>query len=313
MSLGLFGIDYASVDGNKAPAVQAAIAAGCAFVIQRGTWGPAADPHLARDRAAWNKAGVPFGAYLILRYPSKFRTVPSPEAQVQSFVDAYGPRRAGELPVSLDIEFGETGGRTGTVLSARQATEFAERAAIALRKHYGVIMVYTSARVWKEDLLNWPSSIFGLDPLWIKTGYYYNRLAKPDTTRYTPIKELPVPWRRERAKLDKDNDGDVDADDSLGAGAWIHQIQGDSKGLAGFTSTVDINLFLVMQPGERSSRVAWVQEIVGADPDGDYGAETAKAVKAFQKKNKLLDDAVIGPKTFVALCAARSAEIIATL
>ena len=40
---------------------------------------------------------------------------------------------------------------------------------------------------------------------------------------------------------------------------------------------------------------------VDIDMDGDFGAETEKAVKTFQKKRCLKVDGIIGPKTWEAL------------
>lgn len=298
-----YGIDYASIDGNKSPDIAASTADGNTFVIQRASgdgFRPVEDPHFDRDRASWNKAGVPFGGYLIQCWPTKRTAAASPQAQAQQFIDTYGARRTGEFCPWLDVEFGAVGGRTGSVLSARQAVEHIETVYDALVRVYGVVGVYTSNRVWRDDLLGWKSEKLANAPLWIKTGYMHDRLHPPDTTHfigYDPKdpSKTPVPWRGE------------------GPGVWINQIQGDAKGSVGFTSTTDINLFLYMKKGEKSNRVKWVQKLLGAEPDGDFGPKTETLVKEFQCLTRNTSDGVVGPKTFVALCAAKSAEVLKNL
>ena len=64
-----------------------------------------------------------------------------------------------------------------------------------------------------------------------------------------------------------------------------------------------------MRKGEKGERVRELQEKLLAlgyqlpkyGADGDYGAETIKAVKEFQKDHGLTADGVCGPKTWAAL------------
>lgn len=294
-----YGIDYASVDGNKPPDTEAAKWGGTRFVYQRA-YGDGfrniADPHFKRDRASWRAAGIPHGGYLIMCWPTKTRKVPEPEAQAQGMIDTIGELQPGELPPCLDVEFGATKGRVGSVLSARQAIEWVERAHKVLERVYGIVTVYTSARVWQEDLFEMNSPRLSTCPLWIKTGYW-NQYRQPfDLEHFTQIKKRPQPWYEPGT-----------------AGVWMHQFQGDCKGAPGFSSTTDVNWFLTMRKGEISDRVKWVQEIIGAEPDGNFGPNTELKAKAWQAKKGLVADGVIGAKSFAALCQAKASTVLASL
>lgn len=50
--------------------------------------------------------------------------------------------------------------------------------------------------------------------------------------------------------------------------------------------------------GSKGDAVKLVQAVVGATPDGDFGSATDRLVKAWQTKNGLLADGVVGPVTW---------------
>ncbi len=279
----IWGIDYARVDGNRHPIdFAAAYAAGCRFAYLRAAYGTLPDTVFRRDRAALKGAGIACGAYLFLRCPLKRVDVPTPEEQAQALVDVVGPLLPGELPPVIDVEFPGYG-RSDTTLSARQAVAWYERAYDALRNSFGVVGVYTSARVWAEDLADLPSKMSSA-PLWLKVPYYWQAGRVWDLSHYHALGAVPPPWRTE------------------GPGAWFQQIQGDAVKVPGFSATVDINLFLPMQHGEKSLRVTAVQRHVGATPDGDFGARTEMALRSFQRSNALPDTGIVDVATFAALC-----------
>ena len=63
---------------------------------------------------------------------------------------------------------------------------------------------------------------------------------------------------------------------------------------------------VVIRKGSKGNDVKWVQErLVMAGYiiaiDGDFGTKTEKAVKSFQKKNGLVADGIVGPKTISVL------------
>lgn len=59
--------------------------------------------------------------------------------------------------------------------------------------------------------------------------------------------------------------------------------------------------YLVGPPLPRDLAIKKVQGIVGVTPDGQYGPVTANAVAAWQKKNGLAGDGVVGPITWKAM------------
>jgi hypothetical protein len=53
-----------------------------------------------------------------------------------------------------------------------------------------------------------------------------------------------------------------------------------------------------VKTGSKGDAVKLVQAIVGATPDGDFGAKTNALVKAWQTKQGLKSDGVVGPVTW---------------
>ncbi|MBS7724582.1 N-acetylmuramidase family protein [Pseudomonas lalucatii] len=71
----------------------------------------------------------------------------------------------------------------------------------------------------------------------------------------------------------------------------------------------------LLRHGARSQAVLQLQKALnqrGATlyPDGDFGDETEKAVRAFQRKAGLVDDGIAGPKTLAALAGADCARLL---
>lgn len=286
-----FGIDYGSGEKNKPPLFKSTYQSGCRFAIIRGAYGTTVDPTMKRDRKVFRDSNIAFGAYLFLRYPYGKTRPPGPEAQVKAFSDALGALEPGDLPPVLDIEF-PRGGREKTGMGALQCLQYAEHAYDLLRARYQTVMIYTSARVWKEDLLGLVSPKLAQAPLWIKVAYYWKARRPWDTTHQHPIKELPAPWR------------------SIGSpGAWIKQYQGDATGMPGITRTVDMNAFLDCKRGEKTERVRWLQKtLVGRCPnigavDGDFGPKTEMAVRTFQTGRSLPATGIVDVRTFASLCS----------
>jgi peptidoglycan hydrolase-like protein with peptidoglycan-binding domain len=56
-----------------------------------------------------------------------------------------------------------------------------------------------------------------------------------------------------------------------------------------------------LRRGSKGDAVKLVQVVVGAKPDGDYGAATERRVKAWQKLKKMFVDGVVGPVTWKAM------------
>lgn len=288
----MIGVDFASVDDNKSLDFVKARAAGARFAIVRGAYDYAGhacvDPTVKRTRDAIRAAGLQFGAYLIVGYPSAHGYIPSPpEAQAAAFIAAYGDPQPGDLPIGFDVEFPR--GREATGLTAVQAFAWLKRAADPLIAKYGSLLPYTSAQVWSDDLASMTCPWLGCFPLWLKTPYSYRAQQPPHLTdpRIGKLGELPAPWH------------------NGGPGVWLQQFQGDALGFAGFSATVDLNMFIPYASGRAlgDDRGAWVRAQLAKHVPGYSGAFDGEgdALRAFQRAQGLVDDGVIGPMTFAAL------------
>ena len=87
-------------------------------------------------------------------------------------------------------------------------------------------MIYTSARVWHEDLQDIPSPACGTCPGWIKVAYPWKERQAPHPESVPRTVPLPAPWNTTNSP-----------------GAFIEQFQGDALRVPGFSSTVDLNVF----------------------------------------------------------------------
>jgi lysozyme len=282
------GIDTASVGGNTNPDwVRAKAQVPIAFAIIRSNWGTAPDRVFPRDWPKLKAAGIVRGAYLFLRFPRiGQRRPPDPVAQARAFIATVGGLERSDLPPALDVEF--PGGRKETGMTPRQLLDGARDAWRTLRDHYGAApIIYTSARVWREDLADLPAPDLIESPLWLarypfakgRAVYDPRRLAGP---RFNP--PVPPPWR------DATN-------------WWIHQYQGDAVGLPGFpTGNVDMNRFNPMASGATGDRVRWVQRRLAIPQSGAFDAVTERALRSFQSKRGLAADGVVDPRTFAYLC-----------
>jgi GH25 family lysozyme M1 (1,4-beta-N-acetylmuramidase) len=284
----ILGLDTASVGGNKNPDwVKARTDGGLSFAIIRSNWGTARDSVFARDWPKIKDAGLLRGAYLFLRFPhSKYKTCPDPAAQAHKLIETLGALEHTDLPPSLDVEF--PGGRAETRMSPGQLLEGVRTAWKVLKDHYGVApILYTSGRVWQEDLSNLPAPDLVESPLWlarypVKKGTAVRNPELFANGRNNP--PVPPPW------------GDA-------SNWWIHQYQGDALRLPGFpTGDLDMNRFNAMGPGASGDRVRWAQRRLGIAATGSFDAVMATALAAFQARHGLTADARIDPRTFALLC-----------
>lgn len=288
----MLGIDFASIDGNRPPSWSVATDVGTSFVIVRGVYGRPlqkggsiyVDPTL-QYRDAIRKAGMTYGAYLFLCYPKiGWSPPPSPEQQAEVFCKNVPLERYRDFPPMLDVEF--PGGRQITGFSAQEALDWTHRAWKVLKAHYGIAPgIYTSARVWKEDLDDLPAPIFTESPLW---------LAKP------------WPWPiRTKARMMPPVGVRPNVPPPLGDATnyWIYQYQGDAVGFPGFTSTVDVNRFHSISEPAKGDQVRWIQRRLGQceGTPGLFDEVTAICVEDFQRCHGLKPDRIVGPKTFAAL------------
>jgi len=168
-------------------------------------------------------------------------------------------------------------------MTAKQLLEGVREAWNVLKDFYKVApIIYTSGRVWHEDLKDLPAPDLIESPLWLARYPYKKGKAVLHPKAKAP--PIPKPW------------GDA-------TNWWIHQYQGDATGLPGFPSgNVDLNRFHMMTAGESGDRVKWVQRRLGITESGTFDAAMEKALRAFKAKKGLPSDAVIDPATFAYLC-----------
>lgn len=325
----ILGIDTASVGGNKNPNWTAAKAGGVQFAILRAAYGTWEDTTFKRDWPKLQEAGIVRGAYLFLRFPRKnklkasrtahlkpcllqrpptsvFRgltsSAPSPIDQARAVCRIVGKLELGDLPISLDVEF-PGDGRVETGMTAKQLLSGVRDAWKVLADTYGVApLIYTSGRVWLDDLSNLAAPDMIDSPLWL-ARYPFS----PGPAVLTPpaLSDPPVPptWAGSDPIKIKYRGMPYTTDNW-----WIHQYQGDAVGCPGLpTGNVDLNRFNPLYKGMSGERVKWAQRRVAAseslciDPNGKFDDVFAAKVKTYQKINGLVPDGIIGIKTFAFL------------
>ena len=282
----IFGVDTASVARNKRIDWAAAASAGIAFAFLRTNYGDQQDTMFAREWPRITAAGLVRGGYLYLRHPRLdlgVKTAPTPESQARAMLDTLGAYLPGDLPPAIDVEFSGRG-RVDTGLTAGQLLGRVRAAVALVRTELGVWpLLYTSARVWRDDLDNLNAPELAECALWLARYYVPKGPACLGGPMFgqMPWPPVPPPWG------DQDN-------------AWVHQYQGDATGCPGFpTGNVDMNRFKLLGPD--GARVRWVQERLGIGVDGELDDYTAQAIKDFQAARGLLPDGVVGPRTFAYL------------
>lgn len=291
----ILGIDTASVAGNKKIDWTAAKAAGISFAIIRSNYGNGQDTAFAREWDRIREAGLVRGAYLFLRFPRAGTSkCPPPDVQAQAMIKTLGAIQPGDLPPTMDLEF-PGGGRKETGMSAVECIDWALRALSVFEKAYSVApILYTSARVWRDDLANLSAdqlagrlgSYMTECPLWLARYRFAKGLAVRSGAAFDVMKApaVPPPW------------GDAE-------NWWIHQYQGDATGAPGFpTGNVDMNRFNPLYKGAVGARVAWVQKRLDVQvTHATFDSNTAYAVKSFQAEHGLVADGIVGPRTFAYL------------
>jgi lysozyme len=310
----LIGIDTASVANKTNIDWGKAKAAGIGYAFHRAAYGTQADSRFAVEWPRMKAAGVVRGAYLFLRFPCKSKNqlkVPTPTAQAEAVCKIVGPLNAsanpppsalttGDYPIALDVEFpGE--GQKDTGMTSQQLLAGVKEAYDVLQKFYGVApIVYTSARVWVDDLRNLPAPWAFESLLWLAKYVYAAGPAvlNPGNVVNPPV---PPPWAGTDPKLITYR-GTSYSDQDFG---W-HQFQGNATGCPGVAGVVDMNRLRPVQKGDRGERVKWIQRrlgFAGSAVDGIFGTKTDAAVRKLQaEKNDLVADGIVGARTYAYLC-----------
>jgi GH25 family lysozyme M1 (1,4-beta-N-acetylmuramidase) len=286
----IFGLDTYEGDRNKNPNwAQTKTKADIRFAIIRSNWGVSEDSIFKREWPRIKDAGTVRGAFLFLRFPHPYYNMksPDPAAQAKAMIKTVGPLNPSDLPPTVDVEF--PGGRQVTGLTAQQCLDQVRVACKVLKDYYGVApMIYTSARVWTEDLNDLPAPDLVESPLWLAKPWPYQLHA-------------PVVLK---ASIFAGGHLDPKPPPSWGPGNWwIHQYQGDAdaRALPGFAQ-VDIDRFNPLQGGATGDRVKWVQRRLGVAQSGQFDAAMTKAVGALQNEKGLAASGVVDLPTFTYLC-----------
>lgn len=281
------GPDYASVDDNAPPDFVDAKEAGARFVIPRAIYGrpargqthpgPFIDPVWARDKDRIKQAGLRRSAYLFLCFEKPGVQTPQPEEQAQAFIDYVQLEPFKDYAPMFDVE------EASPSMGADKMYLWTLRAAQKLRAHYGVWPgMYTSARVWAENLNHHSPGPLLNCPLW---------LAKP------------WPWlARTPVHLDGAPAYSPTLIPEWGNQWFLYQYQGDAVDWPGFSQTVDANRFRTFGEGAKGRHVVWAQQRLGIAADGVFGPQTKSAVQKLQAKHGLAADGIIGSDTFAPLC-----------
>jgi GH25 family lysozyme M1 (1,4-beta-N-acetylmuramidase) len=289
----ILGLDAADADENHHADWAKAKAEGpIEFAIIRAHTGWRPDFVFSQEWPKIKDAGIVRGAYLFLSFPHpKYKNrAPNPAAQAQGFINKVGDLEPGDLPPTLDVEFPGSWSVTG--MSHQQLLDGVRAAWKVLKERYGVApIIYTSARVWREDLNDLAAPDLVESPLWL-TPYPFGTkgIAVRDPSAFAPggryhPPRVPPPW---------------------GPGNWwIHQYQGDAHGLPGFRQ-VDMNRFNSMTAGETGTRVKWVQRRLGIAQTGTLDAATESALHQFQQTKNLSPSGQIDIRTFAFLCRSSS-------
>jgi lysozyme len=254
------GIDVGAVDEDQID-WGVLTASGRTFAFVRACY------HLTPDKdfgAFWpeiKRAGLARGAYLF--WDPRI----DPQTQAQRFLEvvlAFGTLGAGDFPLAIDVEFNpplnEMGLKPQAVLDSLSTTVATIECAIGTPP-----IIYTSRRVWIEDLQNIAAPALARCPLWV--------------ARYSPIEpQCPDPW---------------------GAGNWwFHQYAADARKVAGVSHQADLNRFNVLHEGAQGPRVQSVQRKLHIAATGTFDAATTDAVGRFQRDQGLRVDGVVGPLTW---------------
>lgn len=255
------GVDSASVAGNHRVDWKAVKADGKSFVFLRATYGTYVDSDFNRHWPAIKAAGLVRGAYAF------WRPLLDPVAQADTFIRTVGVLQNTDMVPILDLEFGGKLGRRGLNITAKEALDRFRAFRQEIVTAYGKCGIYTSNRVYRDDLDNIPAPDLSNDPLWL-------------ADYVPPGPDTPKPWG-------KDN-------------WWVHQYAGNVKS-AGFPGVVDFNRFNVAAIGDRGDRIKWLQRKLGVAADGIFGKKTEQAVKLFQAGRKLVVDGVVGIATWTQL------------
>ena len=152
----------------------------------------------------------------------------------------------------------------------------------ALKAHYGVApIIYTSARVWRDDLGNAPADDLTESPLWL-ARYFFK--PGPGGARRVRLRERQARSARSAAVGRRRQLVDSPVPGRRGEVPRISDRQRRHEPVQRRFK------------GARGARVRWLQRRLGIAESGRFDAATERAVRDFQDDNDLVSDGIIGPR-----------------
>jgi lysozyme len=260
MTLALEGIDVSGTD-DGAIDWDVYRQSGRRFAFARANYKLTRDVDFAAFWPAMRAAGLVRGAYLFwdpIRDPVEMADA------VWATVTAAGGIGPGDFPICVDVE--SKHGLEGSGVPPMIAIDKLSATVDRLEAHMGVPpMIYTSRRVWREDLKDLPAPALARCPLWAVR--WSN--AEP---------ECPPVW---------------------GPGNWwLHQYAGDTVGVPGVARKADLDRFHAVEQGADGPLVAFLQSRLGVGVTGVFDVATSEAVREVQETNGLVVDGKVGPITW---------------
>ncbi|MFF4145963.1 peptidoglycan-binding protein [Streptomyces sp. NPDC001698] len=271
-------------------------ASGESFVFHKATQGTGyRDPKFAGDFAAALDAGL-------MAAPYHFYDSGTGAAQAAHFIRTvkaagYDAKRPGQLPPVVDLE--RVKGRCPAGVNSAQIAAFLAKA----REAFGVNPIVYTSKDFADTCLRGKVSALANSPLW-QPRY------KSGSTEPAPVggRSWSI-WQYTEHGSVPGISGHVDHNVYKGTLTQLRRLahlasaSGQPTPPRGNTTAATAKSWPVLKSGSRGTDVRTAQHLLNAaghrlDADGLFGPATTGAVKAFQKRNGLNPDGIVGPNTW---------------
>ncbi|MFD3998953.1 GH25 family lysozyme, partial [Streptomyces sp. NPDC058583] len=271
-------------------------ASGETFVFHKATQGTRyRDPKFAGDLAGALSAGL-------MAAPYHFYDSGTGAAQAAHFVRTvkaagYDAKRPGQLPPVVDLE--KTSGRCPAGVNSSQVAAFLTKA----KEAFGASPIVYTSKDFTDTCLGGRTAALAGSPLWVPR--YRSGSTEPASIggRSWSI------WQyTDRGSVSGIN-GNVDRNVYKGTLTQLRRLahlaptSGQPAPAPGSTTPATAKPWPVLKAGSNGTDVRTAQHLLNAaghhlDADGAFGPATTSAVKAFQNRNRLNADGIIGANTW---------------